>query len=278
MNNGSRIGSVERLQEHLPAVHVLVVVPTYNEREHVTTLLARLGSLTPAVDLLVVDDGSPDGTADAFVAAAATLPHRLYVARRGGKAGLGTAYVDGFSWALAHLPFYQTVVQMDADLSHDPQDVPTLAALAHQSGACIGSRYVPGGAIPDWSRRRRWLSRMANHYARIVLRCFFPSYAVRDSTSGFVAWRRDVLLRILERPVPGEGYGFQISMKSLAHQQGVTLTEHPITFRDRQWGASKLSRAIVLEALGIVWWLGWQSKFRRPKTPKESSQTGSDSV
>lgn len=258
---------MERFNEQLPSAGTLVVVPTYNERENIANMLAALSRLDPPVDILVVDDASPDGTAEAVRAAAPGLSRRAVLLTRPGKAGLGTAYRDGFAWALEHLREPDVLVEMDADFSHDPNDVNALAAQARTHGASIGSRYVPGGAMPDWKFTRRFVSRVANAYVRTVLGRFDRSYAVRDSTAGFVAWRRDVLRRVLDARVPGTGYGFQISMKYVAHRLGAACSEHPITFRDRRLGQSKLPKSFVLEALGIVWVLGW--RFR--KQPRSGS-------
>lgn len=271
-----RIHRATILTPERPSGEHIVVIPTYHERENIAPLFEALAANAAAPDILIVDDGSIDGTADAVRAAAATYPARVSLLERTGKYGLGTAYCDGFRWALANVPSAQTIVQMDADLSHDPADVPALVTAACNTGACIGSRYVPGGSMPDWKASRRWLSKSANTYAATILRFREGDYQVKDSTAGFVAWRRDVLEQLMQHDVPGEGYGFQISMKWLAHNAGVALREHPITFRDRRVGQSKLSKRIVVEGLQIPWRLVQGPPARPPQTPAEPPQPESD--
>lgn len=237
----------------------LVVIPTYNERENIAPLFSALAAVPERPDIAIVDDASTDNTASEVRRLAAAYPGRVHLLERTGKHGLGTAYCDAFRWALEHSPASQIILQMDADLSHDPAAIPALIQGAHAHGAAIGSRYVTGGSMPDWKRGRRWLSRAANRYANTVLRLRAPSYRIEDSTAGFAAWRRDILAQLMQRHVPGQGYGFQVSMKWLAHNAGVTPVEHPITFRDRRVGQSKLSKRIVIEGLSIPWRL-----LRRP--------------
>lgn len=245
-----RILSVEALNDRAPS-RTLIVTPTFNERENVPALFEAVGKI--GADLMIVDDASPDGTAEAAKAASAAAPMKAWLVRRRKKAGLGTAYVDGFGWALAHEPGYGTLVEMDADFSHDPALVPRLVEKASRSGVAIGSRYVAGGSTPDWPLRRVLLSRYANLYARAVLRLRFRSFDVRDATAGFVAWRRDVLERVLRRLPETNGYAFQIETKLYALREGFVPTEIPITFRDRTLGASKIDRNIVIEAAVLPW-------------------------
>lgn len=255
-----RIRSAFCLTPQHPTGEAVVVIPTFEEAENIPALFAALSALQAPPDICIVDDGSTDGTATAVRTAAVAYPARTFLLERTGKHGLGTAYTDGFQWVLANIPQARVIVQMDADLSHDPSAVPTLIATACEAGACIGSRYVEGGSMPDWKTSRRWLSRAANMYAATILRLRVPAYRIKDSTAGFAAWRRDILEALMERDVPGQGYGFQVSLKWLAHGAGATLVEHPITFRDRRVGQSKLSKRIVLEGLQVPWRLLFMKK------------------
>lgn len=236
----------------------LVVVPTYNERANVDEVIERLfAAASEGVDLLVVDDGSPDGTAEAVEAHGAR--HPVHVLRRRHKQGLGTAYVAGFRWAIDR--GYDAVVEMDGDLSHDPAMVPKLLDELSDADVVIGSRYVPGGYIENWSAFRRLLSRGGNLYARAWL-----GFKVQDSTSGFRAYRTDVLARTNLSDVRSEGYGFQIEMTRRMHRAGARITEVPITFVERAQGKSKMSRRIVGEALVAVTRWGIADRIlRRPR-------------
>ncbi len=252
-----RIRSVETFNTHLPFASALVVIPTYNERENIEAIFAALTVPGLSVDVLIVDDGSPDGTADLVATVAVTQPRRVHLMRRVGKFGLGVAYLDAHRWIVEHWPEYAYIVQMDADFSHDPKVIPSLLKEAETHGVAIGSRYVPGGSAPDWSRKRLLLSSSANAYVRSVLRLFFPQYITRDNTSGFIAWRRDVLRTLLCYPIPGDGYAFLTSLKFVAYRIGYPAREVPITFRDRRVGISKLNKHIILEAFTMPWRLGW---------------------
>lgn len=219
-------------------MRAMVVTPTYNERDNVETLIRGLRAAAPGIEVLIVDDGSPDGTADL----ARTLGESLggvRVLQRPGKAGLASAYVDGFRAALA--AGAERVVQMDADLSHDPADVPRLM----EAGAdlALGSRYVSGGGTRNWPLHRRALSRFGSAYARA---CLGLPYS--DLTGGFKCWDGALLGRILEDPVRSEGYVFQVEMTLRAHRLGATIREVPIVFTERRAGASKMNMAIALEA------------------------------
>ena len=221
---------------------VLVVVPTYNEAENIGQIIdAVLGSL-PEATVLVVDDGSPDGTG--AIVAGRTGP-RVHLLERSGKQGLGRAYVAGFTWGLER--GYARVVEMDADFSHDPADLPALAAATENADVAIGSRYVPGGEVVGWSKGREFLSRFGNTYARTLL-----GFPYRDATSGFRCYRRSVLEDIRLDDVASEGYAFQIDMTYRAWRLGYAIREIPIAFRDRREGNSKMSRAIVAEAVTSV--------------------------
>jgi len=229
-------------------VRVLVVLPTYNEAENVEHVLGRIRGALPDATVLVVDDGSPDGTAELAEAAGKELGN-VEVLRRSSKSGLGSAYRAGFSWGLQH--GWEAFVEMDADLSHEPEALPSLVApLAEGVDLVIGSRYVPGGSIPNWRLHRRLLSQGGNLYAAWLLRLH-----VTDSTSGFRAYRAEALRRIDLDGVRAEGYGFQIEMVYRVLQHGGLVTEVPIRFVDRVQGKSKMSMAIVVEALLLVtWW------------------------
>jgi dolichol-phosphate mannosyltransferase len=235
-------------------MQTLVVVPTYNEAATVGTVIDRIDEL--GYDLLVVDDGSPDGTAELVEDAADDRPG-IHLLRRTSKDGLGSAYRAGFAWALEQ-DRYDVVCQMDADLSHEPFDLQHLvAAVADGADVAIGSRYVAGGSTPGWSRSRRWLSRGGNTYMRVV-----TGVGVKDMTAGFRAWRSDALEQLGLCQTESEGYSFQLETTALAWTQDKRVAEVPIAFSDRVEGDSKMSSAIILEALWRVLILGW--RIRRP--------------
>jgi dolichol-phosphate mannosyltransferase len=236
-------------------VRTLVVLPTYQEAANVAAVLARLRAAVPDATVLVVDDASPDGTADLAEEASRRLGN-IEVLRRPGKDGLGSAYRAGFARGL-DLGF-EVMVEMDADLSHDPAALPALlAAVEGGADLAIGSRYVPGGAIPDWPRIRRFVSVAGNRYAAFMLRLH-----VRDATAGFRAYRADILRRIDLPAIRADGYGFQVEMVYRVERLGGTVVEVPITFTDRVEGVSKMSGRIVLEALLLV--TGWGIRDRLP--------------
>jgi len=235
-----------------PAMRVLVMLPTYNEIENIGDVLERTRRAVPDADVLVIDDGSPDGTAEAAEKLGADLEDgrgRVEVLRRGTKAGLGSAYRAGFRVGLAR--GYDVMVEMDADLSHDPAVLPELlAAVDGGADLAIGSRYVPGGDIPDWTRLRRAISRGGGLYARTML-----GLSVQDATAGFRAYHRRLLSRLDLDRVRADGYGFQVEMTYLTERAGGRIAEVPITFRDRSLGHSKMSGRIVVEAFALVtWW------------------------
>jgi len=236
-------------------VRILVVVPTYNEAENIEQVLERIHEALPDAGILVVDDGSPDGTAELVDKVAVTLPD-LHVLRRSEKSGLGSAYRAGFRWGLDR--GYEACVEMDADFSHDPAALPGLVApLSAGYELSIGSRYVAGGSIPNWSWHRHLLSWGGNRYATVVL-----GLGVADSTAGFRAYAATVLNRIPLDEVRAEGYGFQIEMTYQAKRAGAAITEVPIRFVDRVAGESKMSSAIVVEAFGLVTLWGLQRVAR----------------
>ena len=224
----------------------LIIGPTYNERENAPGICERLWAGLPDVDLLFVDDNSPDGTGELLDDMAAKNP-RVHVMHRAGKLGLGTAYVAGFKWALAR--DYEYVFEMDADGSHDPVYLPQMLALAEDhADVVVGSRNVPGGGTRNWGVGRKIISRGGSFYARTIL-----GIDVRDVTAGFICWRRRAL-EVLDLDTLGSnGYMFQIETKYRALQAGMKLVETPIIFVDRRVGQSKMSRAIVAEALTKVW-------------------------
>lgn len=233
---------------------VLVVIPTYNEAENLEPVVARLRASVPEADALVVDDGSPDGTGDVADRLAAA-DESVHVLHRGEKAGLGAAYIAGFRRALAE--GYDVVVEMDSDGSHAPEELPRLLSALREADLVIGSRWVPGGQIRNWPLYRQIISIGGSTYARVLLR--FP---VRDSTSGYRAFRRQVLEELKLDEVASQGYCFQIDLAWKTWRSGYRVREVPITFTEREVGRSKMSRAIVLEALWRVASWGLTSRSR----------------
>ena len=237
-------------------MRTLVVLPTYNEAENIVEVLRRLRRAVPAADILVVDDASPDGTAEITRTVAAELG-RVDVLMRPGKLGLGSAYRDGFIEALRR--GYQVVVEMDGDLSHDPAALPgLLRAVNGGADLAVGSRYIPGGSIPHWSVGRRALSRSGNGYARWVLKL-----PLADATSGFRAYHGDILAKLDLASIQSDGYGFQIEMAYRVARLGGGIVEVPIEFVDRARGASKMSARVIVEALLLVTWWGLRDRCRR---------------
>ncbi|MFF1635465.1 polyprenol monophosphomannose synthase [Leifsonia sp. NPDC058248] len=263
----------------------LVIVPTYNERENVTTIVARVRAAAPEVEILVVDDNSPDGTGALADALAADDP-MIHVLHRAGKEGLGAAYRDGMRWALDS--GYARVVEMDADGSHQPEQLhrlldalrpehpehpePAEPTRAGASGAdvVLGSRWVPGGGVENWPARRRMLSRGGSTYSRLAL-----GIPARDVTGGYRAFTADALRRIHFADVESQGYCFQIDMLRRAYEAGLRVSEVPITFVERTHGASKMTGGIVAEAmLRVTGWgiAGLPARFRRHPQPTSTSQ------
>jgi dolichol-phosphate mannosyltransferase len=224
---------------------VLVVLPTYNESQNIDHVLRRIRAALPDASVLVVDDGSPDGTADQAEILGKELGN-IEVMRRAGKSGLGSAYRAGFRWGLDH--GFDACIEMDADLSHEPEALPSLVApLAEGAELVIGSRYIPGGVIPNWAWHRRLLSRGGNLYASALL-----GLGVSDATAGFRCYAAPLLERLDLDAVRAEGYGFQIEMTYESRKVGASILEVPIRFVDRVEGESKMSTFIVVEALGLV--------------------------
>jgi dolichol-phosphate mannosyltransferase len=242
-------------------VKPLIVLPTYNEAENIVEVLDRTRDAVPEADVLVIDDGSPDGTADLAERWGAAHGGGLTVLRRPAKAGLGSAYRAGFTLGLGQ--GYDALIEMDSDLSHDPASLPALLN-AVDSGAdlAIGSRYVPGGAIPDWPKHREYLSRSGSLYARIML-----GLQVRDATSGFRCYAGPMLSRIDLDAISADGYGFQIEMAYAVARRGGRVVEVPISFTDRVRGTSKMSGRIVVEALVLVTWWALRDRVLRRGRP-----------
>jgi dolichol-phosphate mannosyltransferase len=232
---------------------VVIVMPTYNERQNLEIMASRIREAVPDADLLVVDDNSPDGTGDLADKLAEKDPH-VQVMHRTEKAGLGRAYVAGFTWALEG--GYDLIVEMDADGSHRPEDLPKLLAAVDQADAVIGSRYVPGGTVVNWPKSREFLSKGANIYNRIML-----GVRVRDATGGFRVYRAATLRKIDLDGIESAGYCFQIDMTLRVLQGGMEIKEVPITFVERERGASKMSNTVIIEAFtrvarwGVSSWL-----------------------
>lgn len=228
--------------------HVLVVIPTYNEAANIGPMIEAVVGVLPTANVLVVDDASPDGTADCVEAIAGTHPAgRVEVLRRSSKAGLGTAYVDGFGWGGER--GHDVLVQMDADFQHDPRSLPDLlSAVENGADMAIGSRYVAGGSVPSaWPWLRKALSRTGNRYARTMLQL-----PVHDVTAGFRAHRQSLLEGLNLDTIRADGYGFQIELTYRARRAGAQVVEVPIQFGERTRGQSKMSLRIVIEALWLV--------------------------
>jgi len=224
-----------------PIEPVLVVIPTYNERENLAPILRRLHEALPDVHALVVDDGSPDGTGELADKLAAD-DKRVHVMHRTEKAGLGAAYVAGFRWGLAR--DYRTIVEMDADGSHAPEDLPRMLEALTDADLVLGSRYVPGGSVVNWPLRREILSRAANIYSRLAL-----GWKINEYTAGFRAYRREVLEKLPLDEIASRGYCFQIDLAWRTLQAGYEVVQVPITFTERELGESKMSGSVIREAM-----------------------------
>ena len=239
----------------LPAQpRTLVILPTYNERATIGAVLDGLTATGTQLDILVVDDGSPDGTGAIVRERSEADPH-IRLVERPRKSGLASAYAVGFDRAIAE--GYDLAVEMDSDLSHRPEELPRLLEAAQRHHLVIGSRYVPGGSVTNWSRARVALSKAGNLYARFCL-----GFGVHDATSGFRVYRREALEEITATPITSDGYGFQIELVYRAWNLGLSVGEAPISFREREHGQSKISRRIVVEALWLVTLWGLRARFR----------------
>ena len=245
----------------------IVIIPTYNEKENIENIIRAVFNLQKVFHILVIDDGSPDGTAKIVHQLIDTeFSDRLFIVERSGKLGLGTAYITGFKWALQRA--YEYVFEMDADFSHDPADLPRLYAATHDEGydVAIGSRYVSGVNVVNWPMGRVLMSYFASKYVQTV-----TSFRVNDTTAGFVCYRRRVLETIPLDEVRFKGYGFQIEMKFTAHKIGFKIKEVPVVFVNRREGTSKMSGGIFSEAFFGVMRLrldGWFRKY--PEMPRRS--------
>ncbi len=248
----------------------LVVIPTYNERDNIEAMVERVLALPDGLDLLVVDDGSPDGTAALVRQLQNQAGGRLHLSERSGKLGLGTAYVHGFRWGLER--GYDFLFEMDADFSHNPDDLPRLLAACRDEGydLAIGSRYITGVNVVNWPMSRVLLSYFASAYVRLI-----TGMKIRDATAGFKCYRRAVLETLLAEPIRFVGYAFQIEMKFRAWKYGFRIVEVPIIFTERAAGQSKMSGRIVREAIWGVIQLkvgSWFRKWQRPAIPERSTQ------
>ena len=238
----------------------IVIIPTYNEKENIEAITRKVFSLPIGFHILVIDDGSPDGTADIVKGLQAEFPEQLHLLERSGKQGLGTAYLTGFRWSLEH--GYDYIFEMDADFSHNPDDLLRLYSACAEGGAdlAVGSRYCHGVSVVDWPMSRIIMSYYASAYVRGVL-----NMKVYDTTAGFVCYSRKVLETIDLDAVRMKGYGFQIEMKYTAHRLGFKITEVPIIFTNRQLGTSKMSSGIFGEAFwGVI-----KLRFRKIRPKKK---------
>lgn len=230
----------------------LICIPTYNEAENIRSLVgavlaaSRELSTQDSVDILIIDDNSPDGTGRVADELASASEKRVHVLHREKKMGLGTAYVNGFKWGLDQ--GYDALIEMDADFSHDPKYIPEMVRVLKDNDVAIGSRYVPGGGTVNWGLGRRMLSQGGSLYARSIL-----GVRLRDLTGGFNGWRRKVLESVELSTLRSDGYSFQIELKYRAVKKGFRIHEFPIVFEDRKVGKSKMNKKIVLEALRRVW-------------------------
>ena len=230
----------------------LVIIPTYNEIENIEKMIRKVMALHDGFHLLIVDDGSPDGTGQKVKALQIEFPEKLHIQERSGKLGLGTAYLHGFRWGLERN--YEYLFEMDADFSHNPDDLTRLldACITQGGDMSIGSRYVKGGKVANWDRKRLILSFLASWYVRIIL-----WVGIHDTTAGFICYNRKVLEKINFDAVIFKGYAFQICMKYAAVKHGFKVIEVPITFIDREFGTSKMSSSIFKEAVFGVWKMRW---------------------
>lgn len=247
----------------------IVIIPTYNEKENISLIIDAIFALGQGYHILVIDDGSPDGTADIVKTLQSTYQGRLFLEERKGKLGLGTAYIHGFKWSLAK--GYSFIFEMDADFSHNPNDLERLYnACKNGAGMAIGSRYVPGGGTVNWPRNRILLSKGGSLYTKLIT--WMP---VKDTTAGFVCYRAEVLDTINLDQIQFLGYAFQIEMKFATWKLGFKIKEVPIIFEDRKFGVSKMHKGIVKEGILGVLKLRWYSLFKdyRNRVKKTSSSS-----
>ena len=235
----------------------LIIIPTYNEKENIEKIILKVFSLDIDFDILIVDDGSPDGTADIVKKIQKSYSKNLHIVERTGKLGLGTAYIYGFKWALKNN--YDYIFEMDADFSHDPDDLIRLYKACHEEkgDVAIGSRYIKGVNIVNWPMSRLLMSFFASKYVKII-----TGMPIQDSTAGFTCYRRSVLEKINLEKIQFVGYAFQIEMKFTAWKYGFNVVEVPVIFTDRQEGASKMSGGIFFEAFFGVMQMKIKSYFK----------------
>ena len=236
----------------------IVIIPTYNERENIENIIRAVFGLEHGFHILVVEDGSPDGTANIVRELQKEFPERLHMIERSGKLGLGTAYIAGFKWALERK--YEYIFEMDADFSHNPNDLPRLYAACHDEGndVSIGSRYVSGVNVVNWPMGRVLMSYFASKYVRLI-----TGLPIHDTTAGFVCYRRRVLQTLNLDSIRFKGYAFQIEMKFTAYKYGFRIKEVPVIFINRELGTSKMNSSIFGEAMFGVIRLKWESLFKK---------------
>lgn len=237
----------------------IVIIPTYNEKENIENIIRAVFSLEKVFHILVIEDGSPDGTADIVKRLQIEFPERLFMVQRTGKLGLGTAYIEGFKWSIRHQ--YNYIFEMDADFSHNPNDLPRLYADCAEEGndVAIGSRYISGVNVVNWPMGRVLMSYFASKYVRII-----TGLKIQDTTAGFVCYRRKVLETIPLNQIRFKGYAFQIEMKYTAYKCGFKVKEVPVIFINRELGTSKMNSSIFGEAIfGVIRlrWDGWFKKY-----------------
>ncbi|MDR0894046.1 MAG: polyprenol monophosphomannose synthase [Prevotellaceae bacterium] len=238
----------------------LVIIPTYNERENIENIIRAVFALEKSFHILIIEDGSPDGTADIVRQMQPVFPNRLFMIERQGKQGLGTAYITGFKWALTQS--YDYIFEMDADFSHNPADLPRLykACADHGVDVAIGSRYVSGVNVVNWPMGRVLMSYFASRYVRLI-----TGLPIHDATAGFICYRRCVLQTIDLHAIRFKGYAFQIEMKFTAYQFGFNVVEIPVIFINREWGTSKMDSSIFGEAMLGVIRLKWDSLIHKKR-------------
>ena len=243
----------------------LVIIPTYDEKENVRPITAAVHRVDPEAELLFVDDNSPDGTGQ-IVDEMAAADSRIHIIHNQKKAGLGRAYVAGFKWAIEHK--YDLIFEMDADFSHDPNELPNFIKAAESADLILGSRYVTGIRITNWPLSRLILSKTAATYVRLI-----TGMPITDPTGGFKCFRREVLEAINLDAVMSSGYSFQVEMTHTAWMKGFRIVEIPIIFEDRRSGYSKMNRDIASEAMRIVWKLAFRYRFRRRPLQRTAAPT-----
>lgn len=242
----------------------LVIIPTYNEKENIEQIIRAVFGLEKSFHILIIEDGSPDGTAEIVRTLQKEFPEQLFMVERTGKLGLGTAYIAGFKWAIAHQ--YDYIFEMDADFSHNPNDLPRLYAACAEEGydVAIGSRYVSGVNVVNWPMGRVLMSYFASKYVRLI-----TGISINDTTAGFKCYRRRVLETINLDEIRFKGYAFQIEMKYTAYKCGFKIKEVPVIFINRELGESKMSGGIFSEAVFGVMRLRWDGWFKKYPTCKE---------